>query len=113
MDKNKAKDFAEKYSRLANILTKSKYVTRYDEAEDKEAWTLAHAFIDLDESFKEFSNNLLPKLLNEKLTSEEIHNILMDIGEEFCHILYHIRENKYYENYRERIEGGHSPNESK
>ena len=91
------KEFVGKYTLLANVLSKCKKVTRYDSEEEKEAWTLAHAFLDLDGSFKKFSNDLLPKLFNENLSEEEIFDLLLDIGEEFRHILYHIQDSKFYD----------------
>ena len=97
MFNNKAAEFASNYKRLANILSKYEKITRYDQGDEKEAWTLSHAFLDLNESFKKFSCELLPKLFNENLSEEEIVDILHTIGEEFRHILYHIKENKYYD----------------
>jgi hypothetical protein len=89
-------NFSEKYKELANILSQCKQVTKYDEGDNKEAWTMSHAFIDLETSFSKFSDELLPKLLNKNLSEKEIQKILIDIGEEFRHILYHIKDPKFY-----------------
>jgi hypothetical protein len=90
------KDF-EKIKLLAETLSKCSKVTQYNTAESDEAWTISHNLIDLEESFKNITNELLPELLNVKLNDEKIEDILLDIGEEFRHILYHIKNSKYYE----------------
>jgi hypothetical protein len=87
---------AEKLSKLAAKLAECPAVTKYDAAGEKEAWTMAHAFIDLEGSFKSFLNDQLPKLLNDDLTPQEIHDLLLDIGDEFRHILYHINDPQFY-----------------
>lgn len=70
----------------------------YSEEKDRaEAWTIAHSFSDLEESFRKFLDVLLPKLLKEELTGEQIEDILLEIGEEFRHILYHIKDPKFFE----------------
>lgn len=64
-------------------------------SEEAEAWTLAHAFSDLEESFHKFLDVLLPRLLRAK-KGDEIQDLLLDIGDEFEHIIYHIRDPKFY-----------------
>ncbi len=83
------------WERLAERLSKCAEVTRFD-GQEKEAWTLAHAFADLEESFRVFLDDQLPKLAQENLEPEEMHDLLLDIGEEFRHILYHIQDPKFY-----------------
>jgi len=39
---------------------------------------------------------LLPKLLNEDLSPEELNEVLLDIGEELRHILYHIKDPRFF-----------------
>ncbi len=90
-------DYGKKYVQLGERLSKLSQVTRYDEGEDKEAWTLAHAFLDLEESFNRFINEQLAKLKNENLTNEQVYDILLDIGNNFMHILYHIHDPKFYD----------------
>ena len=92
---------AEVIRKLAENLSKSKKVTSDDNGTEQEAWTLAHGFSDLEDSFRTFSGELLPKLLNENLSEEEIDEVLWEIGEEFRHILYHIHDNQYFSYCRE------------
>ena len=81
---------------LAERLAQCKEVTRFDAGEEREAWTLAHAFGDLEESFRRFLEEQLPRLTNGQLTGPETHDLLLEIGEEFRHILYHIKDPKFY-----------------
>ena len=81
---------------LAKRLATYKDVMQFDAGEEREAWTLAHAFGDLEESFRRFLEEQLPRLTNGQLTGPEIHDLLLEIGEEFRHILYHIKDPKFY-----------------
>lgn len=92
----KQNDFAAELQQIAERLATCPHVTRYDTAEEKQAWTLAHNFLDLAESFKTFLNEQLPRLKDGRLSAEEINTLLLDIGEEFRHILYHLRDAEFY-----------------
>jgi len=81
---------------LADRLSKCPQVTRHDKGDEKEAGTLAHAFGDLEESFRTFLDGQLPRLMNDQASPEELYDALLDIGEEFRHILYHIYDPKFY-----------------
>jgi hypothetical protein len=81
---------------LAERLSECEAVTRLDSSEEKEAWTLAHAFLDLEESFRTYLEEQLPRLRQEILSPEDTYNLLLDIGEEFRHILYHLRDTRFY-----------------
>lgn len=98
-----SKEKAARFKRLGEILSKYEFINKYDANEAKEAWTLAHAFIDLDESFNKFSNETLPKLFDENLSEKEIQELLIDIGEELRHILYHIKDPKFYDYLKEEL----------
>jgi hypothetical protein len=81
---------------LAERLSTCKAVTKFDVCEEREAWTLAHAFADLEESFRRFLEEQLPRLAQGQLKESEVHDLLLEIGEEFRHILYHIKDPKFY-----------------
>jgi hypothetical protein len=68
----------------------------YDPPEEEEAWTLAHALLDPEESFVTFNRKLLPALERGALPSEGILNTLHSIGEECRHILYHIGDSMFF-----------------
>lgn len=56
------------------------------------AWV--YALHDIDESIGEVYTKIVPKLLDEKLTKEQIQELMWDIREEFRHIQYHIDDAK-------------------
>jgi hypothetical protein len=87
---------AEKVKSLSEKLSKCKNVTKYDETGEPESWTLAISMKDLEESFVKFLDKQLPRLVNENLSSSEINDLLLDMGEEFRHILYHIKDPKFF-----------------
>ena len=90
---------------LAKILSTCDQVTRYDSEREKEAWTLAHAFNDIEESFTKIFGEQLPPLISGTKSSTEINDALLDIGEELRHVLYHIGDPKFYR-YLQRDEAG-------
>lgn len=87
---------AERMNQFAKILSRCKKVNDFDDKKDKEAWSLAHSFIDLEESFKTLLNELFPKLIDKNIKEAEIEDTLLEIGEEFKHILYHIFDPKFF-----------------
>jgi hypothetical protein len=91
--------------RLAARLASCPEVIRYDRPNEPEASALAHAFLDLAESFRRFIDEQLPKLEREGNNPEQIYDILLDIREEFRHIIYHLREPEFYRDLWE-IPGG-------
>lgn len=84
-----------KESQLAERLQKTEPVSRYDNDSHREAWAIAHAFSDLEEAFERFSHELLPLLIGEQSPQRQ-RDILLDMGEEFRRILYHLSELRFY-----------------
>jgi len=89
----------EDINNLALRLQRSNKVNAFDNGDYKESGTLAHCFSDLESSFSTFLDILLPKLMIENITPEEIEDTLFDIGQELNHILYHIKTAKYFKDY--------------
>ncbi len=89
-------DNAEGIKALATRLSTCEAVAKLDVGDEKEAWTLAHAFSDLEGSFRTFLDEQLPRLRQEELSPDAIHDLLLDIGEEFRHILYHLNDTRFY-----------------
>jgi len=88
---------AEHLGRLAERLAKLGGVTRFDAGSNKEAWTLAHGLSDIEESFRNFLDKSLPKLVDENGPDGEMEAVLHEIGEEFRHILYHLKDMKFFQ----------------
>jgi len=82
--------------KLAEILSLCPEVTKFDAGEDKEAWALAHAFSDIEESILSLTEKQLPMLIQSQLEASEVKELLLQIGEELRHILYHIKDSKFY-----------------
>jgi hypothetical protein len=62
----------------------------------EEAGTLVHAFTDLEESMRTFLSDQLPRLIDPTLKSEALEDVLMDVREEFRHILYHLHDPQFF-----------------
>lgn len=86
----------EAYRALAKMLEKCPEVKKHDQDNEREAYTMAHSLLDLENSFKTFLEQYLPRLKNINLSPSETYNLLLDMGEEYRHILYHIRDQKFY-----------------
>lgn len=82
--------------RLAERLARLKTVSQFDQPGEPQAATLAHSLTDLEKSFREILEVLLPKLLHESLDSDQLNDVLLDIGEELRHVLYHIKDPKFF-----------------
>jgi len=85
-----------KLKALADYLATCPQVTRYDTGDEREAWTLTHTFADLEASFRKFLEEQLPKLTEGELPPDDIYSLLLEIGEELRHILYHARDARFY-----------------
>jgi len=81
---------------LQKILSKCEKVNNYDTGKAKESDILSYSLTELNESFRRFIEELFPQLIHKDLEEEEIYNLLHEIGEEFRHILYHIKDSNYY-----------------
>jgi hypothetical protein len=85
-----------KIKTIINNLKKSKKVNSFNDGDEFEYSTLAHSFLDMEDSCKLLLNKYFPKFLKDNIDEEEIDETLFDIGEELRHILYHINDPKFY-----------------
>ncbi len=81
---------------LAGLLSRCPQVRKFDDRQNREAWTLAHAFADLEGSFRRLLERQFPKLAQSELSPSEVNDMLLEIGEELRHILYHIKTPAFY-----------------
>jgi hypothetical protein len=102
MSTTKGTAFGNELAKLAKLLEECPEVSRFDTETEKEAWTLAHDFLDLEESCQAFTQRLLPKLRNGELTPPERYQLLLDVGEEFRHMLYHIKDSRFFRDITEQ-----------
>jgi hypothetical protein len=71
-------------------------VARLDAPNEPQASTIAYSLAELERSFREVVNNQLPRLLDQTLGERQLYETLLDIGEEFRHILYHLKDAAFY-----------------
>lgn len=90
-------DYIKKLEILVQNLRKSQKVKSYDSPQEREADTLGHSLLDMEESFKVIMNDHIPRLMQNNITEKEIDDVLFEIGDELRHILYHIKDPKFYE----------------
>lgn len=83
--------------RLTERLARVKSVSQFDQPGEPQAATLAHSLTDLEKSFREILETQLPRLLDESLAPDQLNDVLLDIGEELRHVLYHIRDPKFFD----------------
>ena len=81
---------------LADSIFNIENVKKYCSDQHDEATTLAHAVVDIEKSCSILLNNSIPKLFDKTLSTEKKYDLLLDIGEELRHILYHINDSRFY-----------------
>jgi hypothetical protein len=88
-DRNQVLKTPRDVTRLAERLARLSEVTQLDDGEEhKEALALADSLSDLESAFREFLDEILPKLASGE--GEELYDLLLETAESFRHILYHI-----------------------
>jgi hypothetical protein len=86
---------------LIDVLSRCEAVRRYDLPNEPQASTLAHGFLDLEDSFRKFVEHHLPALMRPNMSEQEICDLLQDIGHELRHVAYHIRDMQFYRDFTE------------
>jgi hypothetical protein len=89
---------------LAKKLNKYECVRRFDSIDEPEAWRIAHSLCDLVDSFNDIRETYLPAL-NDADDEKSVNDILLDIGDELRHILYHIKDPRFFSYLMEDICG--------
>jgi len=84
---------------LSRRLARCPEVNVHDRPDEPESAILAHAFWDLEDSFRKVLDVYLARLVHEDLDPPEIRRVLNSIGEEFRHILYHMRDPHYFRDF--------------
>lgn len=62
----------------------------------EEPGALLLAFSDLEGSMRAFLDEQLPKLADPSVQGEALEDLLMDIREEFRHVLYHLHDPQFF-----------------
>lgn len=71
-------------------------IRKYDTGAYSESQTLARTFAELEESFRKYLDDQLPRLLDPDAEADELFELLIDIGENYRHIIYHILDPRFY-----------------
>jgi hypothetical protein len=95
LDMDGTQALAEQLKRIPRITESVR--RRGERSIDAEAWQIATALADIEESAATLFTELVPKLLTVPPESEEAEDLLTDIGEEYRHILYHIRDTTLFD----------------
>jgi hypothetical protein len=88
--------YIEKLKAITRNLEKCERITRYSTNDENQADTLANALIDIEQSLKKIIDEDIPKLYLNDLNEEDVDDLILDIGEELKHLLYHIKDSKVY-----------------
>lgn len=95
LDMDRAQALAERFKRMPRVAAAVK--RRGEGSVEAEAWQIATALADIEESASRLSKELVPKLLAVPPESDKADDLLNEIGEEYRHILYHIRDTKLFD----------------
>jgi hypothetical protein len=87
-DRNKVLKTPRDVLDLAERLAKLPEVAQFDQGSHKEAWALADSLSELESSFREFLEEILPNLVSSD--GEKLYDLLLETAESFRHILYHM-----------------------
>lgn len=89
-------EYIEKLKSVTRNLEKSERVTKHSTKEENQADTLANALIDIEEALKKIKEQI-PTLYLKDLTKDEVDDLILELGEELRHILYHINDTRVYD----------------
>lgn len=85
--------------RLAVLLSSSPEVVRFDHGAHQEAWALADSFAEIEKQMRQFLDCELPRLVSAELPPSDAFGVLLDIGEGFRQLLYHMLEQQEFYQY--------------
>jgi hypothetical protein len=89
-------EYIEKLKIVTRNLEKCERVTKHSTKGENQADTLANSLIDIEEALKKM-NEQIPKLYLKDLTEDEVDDLILELGEELRHILYHINDTAVYD----------------
>jgi hypothetical protein len=72
-------------------------VSQYDSDDEPEAASLAWSLSELEGSFLTFLTELLPRLTDTSASLDDAKDALFDIRDEFLHVLYHLRDPRFFD----------------
>lgn len=91
-----SESWGERHRRLSDRLAIIPAVANSDGGDADEPATLAHALLDIERVCKEVSSDLLPRVYDPAASDEAIAQTLLELGEAFRHLIYHLRDPRFY-----------------
>jgi hypothetical protein len=89
-------EFIEKLNVVKRNIEKCERVTKHSTNEESQVDTLANALLDIDESIQILKEQISKLYLND-LAKDDVEDLILDIGEELRHIIYHINDTRVYD----------------
>lgn len=80
---------------LAERLAASPALKRFPNPTE-EGQSIAYSLSDLEGSMRVFLDEQLPKLVDPSVQGEALEDLILDVREEFRHILYHLHDPEYF-----------------
>jgi hypothetical protein len=80
---------------LAQRLAASPALARFSNPTE-EGQSLAYSLSDLEGSMRVFLDEQLPKLTDPSVQGEQLEDLILEVREEFRHILYHIHDPEFF-----------------
>jgi hypothetical protein len=80
---------------LAQRLAASPVLSRFPNPTE-EGHSLAYSLSDLEGSMRVFLDEQLPKLADPSVQGEELEDLMLEVREEFRHILYHLHDPEFF-----------------
>ena len=81
---------------LRKILVGVKHLKRFDSPGEPMSAILAHALVDIQESCEEIVKLVSRMNDGDPGGEDQIYNVLIDVGEELRHVLYHVGDCEFY-----------------
>lgn len=89
-------EYIKRLNQISSNLRNCEIVTKYSNDEENQVDTFAHALLDIDESAKKIIN-MISNLSSKEASAEIVDDLILEIGEELRHILYHVYDTKVYD----------------
>ena len=93
--------YVEKLRAVTANLEKCERVKKYSTPDEDQAAVLAYSLLDIEEAAGKIINDHIPKLYLANLNADEVDDLVLEIGEELRHLLYHVYDTKVYDYLKE------------
>lgn len=95
--------YSAQWASLAKALEVCGRVRRVDSPDEPGSWATAHGLLDIEEALAAFAEKL-KRLKSEVLDDQQVADVLLDIGEDLRHVMYHVDDMKFYQYLKKQSE---------